>query len=138
MSAFAPIASTSTAGASSTANGVNGTSAAAQPDAALLTSLSSRLVQSGEWNRILRMLDLKLNASGWDDEVRVHAQGPFLSLCWPLRCAAMIRRTAGNLPLDELTSPRARTGPGSAQSVATRRGDHAACSGHVKALPRAD
>lgn len=76
MSAFAPIASTSTAGASSTSNGVHGTSATAPPDSALLTSLSARLVQSGEWNRILRMLDLKLNASGWDDEVRVHAQGP--------------------------------------------------------------
>ena len=77
MSAFAPIASTSTAGSTSTAapNGANGTAPSARPDDALLSSLASRLVQSGEWNRILRMLDLRLNASGWDDEVRVHAQG---------------------------------------------------------------
>ena len=74
MSAFAPVASTSTAASSAATNGVNG---AAPPDEALLSSLTSRLVQSGEWNRILRMLDLKLNASGWDDDVRVHAQGSF-------------------------------------------------------------
>ena len=43
-------------------------------NAELLRSLQSRLVQSGEWNRLLRSLDLKLNAAGWDDQVRIHAQ----------------------------------------------------------------
>ncbi|CAL1702443.1 unnamed protein product [Somion occarium] len=40
----------------------------------MYAQIQRRLLESGEWDRIYRMLELKLNESGWMDELHDHAK----------------------------------------------------------------
>ncbi|EGN97482.1 hypothetical protein SERLA73DRAFT_124175 [Serpula lacrymans var. lacrymans S7.3] len=40
----------------------------------LYSQVQRRLVESGEWDRMLRLLNAKLNESGWTDDLRHRAK----------------------------------------------------------------
>ncbi|KAI0076626.1 hypothetical protein K474DRAFT_1662648 [Panus rudis PR-1116 ss-1] len=40
----------------------------------LYAQIQRRLVESGEWDRIMRVLALKLNEAGWIDDLHHHAK----------------------------------------------------------------
>jgi len=47
----------------------------AEAEGELLKSLKDRLVKSGEWFKMLQLLEVKLNSSGWTDDLRAHVKG---------------------------------------------------------------
>ncbi|RXK42134.1 hypothetical protein M231_00491 [Tremella mesenterica] len=41
-----------------------------QPDQEILNQIRTRLMQTGDWDRISRLLSARLQESGWEDELK--------------------------------------------------------------------
>ena len=43
----------------------------------LVSSLQTRLVSNGEWNKLLRHIRMSLEGSAWEEDMRVFARGMY-------------------------------------------------------------
>ena len=48
---------------------------AAEDDSSLVSSLHTRLVSSGEWNKLLKHVRITLDGSQWEDDLREYTRG---------------------------------------------------------------